>query len=105
MVKQHPFRKSGPARLGKGDISRSLKGLKLPWDVMSESRIQREFIFPDFRKAIAFVKQVAKIAERDDHHPDIIISYRTVTVILHTHSIGGLSAKDFALAAKIEKLI
>jgi 4a-hydroxytetrahydrobiopterin dehydratase len=52
---------------------------------------------------MAFVNQVADFAEQADHHPDILINYRKVTLTLSTHSEGGLTQKDFDLAEKIEK--
>jgi len=66
--------------------------------------IEREFKFADFAGAMAFVNRVAQVAEAEDHHPDISISYSKVTLILSTHSIGGLSRNDFILAAKIDRL-
>ena len=53
---------------------------------------------------MAFVNAVADIAESEDHHPDITIRYRRVTLTLTTRAIGGLSENDFILAAKIDRL-
>jgi 4a-hydroxytetrahydrobiopterin dehydratase len=66
------------------------------------NEIERTFRFRDFREAIAFVVQVALLAERIDHHPDIEIRYRQVTLRLSTHSAGGLTEKDFHLAQQID---
>jgi 4a-hydroxytetrahydrobiopterin dehydratase len=55
----------------------------------------------DFRDAIFFVGAVAYLAEKANHHPDISISWNKVTLRLHTHSAGGLTAEDFALARRI----
>jgi 4a-hydroxytetrahydrobiopterin dehydratase len=55
--------------------------------------------------AIRFVNRVAELAEAADHHPDITINYRKVTMVLSTHSAGGLTRKDFALARKIEGVV
>ncbi len=71
---------------------------------LRESAIQREFQFADFRSAIEFVNRVADLAEEEDHHPDIFVSYRRVRLVLSTHSAGGLSQKDFAMARRIERL-
>ena len=57
--------------------------------------IRRTLKFGDFRAAIAFVNSVADEANAADHHPDIAISYSRVELALTTHSIGGLSRKDF----------
>lgn len=67
--------------------------------------IQREFSFKGFKGALFFVNGVAAIAEREDHHPDISISYNKVQLTLTTHAIGGLSENDFILASKIDNLV
>jgi 4a-hydroxytetrahydrobiopterin dehydratase len=66
--------------------------------------IRKTFQFPNFPAAIAFVNQVAEEAEGADHHPDIDIRYRQVTLALSTHSAGGLTEKDFDLAEVIERI-
>ena len=58
----------------------------------------------DFRDAIAFVNRVAEIAEAMDHHPDIDIRWRTVTLRASTHSAGGLTEMDFAFARAVDAL-
>lgn len=57
-----------------------------------------------FPAAIALVVAVGELAEEADHHPDIDIRWRTVTFVLSTHSAGGLTAQDFALARAIDGL-
>lgn len=89
--------------LGEGD-ARELAREISAW-MLAERAIEREFKFADFAGAMAFVNRVAEVAEAEDHHPDIRISYSTVTLILSTHSIGGLSMNDFILAAKIDRLV
>ena len=64
----------------------------------------RSWQFPSFRRALEFVNQVAALAEKFDHHPDIILSYRTVRLELSTHSDGGLTDRDFEFAAEIDAL-
>ena len=66
--------------------------------------IAKRFDLGDFRAAVAFVVRIAFEAEAADHHPDLDIRYRRVTVSLSTHSAGGVTAKDLALAAAIEAL-
>jgi len=60
---------------------------------------------PSFPAALLSVAAVGQLAETADHHPDIDVRYRKVTLILSTHSAGGLTEKDFALASKIEMLL
>ena len=71
------------------------------WASLSNA-IHREFTFPGFRSAIAFVNRVADLAETAGHHPDIEIHYNRVSVSLSTHDAGGVTEKDVALAAEID---
>lgn len=66
--------------------------------------IQRVFRFPDFKAAMQFVNKVAEAAEQANHHPDIDIRYNKVRLLLSTHSKGGLTELDFALAERIDTL-
>lgn len=66
--------------------------------------IRRTFEFRDFPAAVRFVNAVAKIAEKAWHHPDIDIRWNKVTLALTTHDAGGLTNKDFNLAAKFDAL-
>ena len=68
------------------------------------ARISRTFSFKDFPAAVKFVNAVAKLAEKAWHHPDIDIRWNMVTLALTTHDQGGLTEKDFALAAKFDRL-
>jgi 4a-hydroxytetrahydrobiopterin dehydratase len=74
------------------------------WKVVDGHHITRAFKFPDFLKALAFVNKVGAIAEKQGHHPDILLSWGKAEVTTWTHSINGLSESDFILAAKIDKL-
>ena len=67
--------------------------------------IERSVHLADFRAAVAFVNALADAAEEANHHPDILIRYNTVDLTLSTHSAGGLTEKDFALAARINELV
>lgn len=64
------------------------------WGLAGES-IRRQFVFSGFADAVAFVVRLGFEAEAADHHPDILINYRKVTVTYSTHSVGGLTEKDF----------
>jgi len=77
---------------------------EIPQWSLSEKSIQREFRFKDFRQAMDFVNKVASIANDQDHHPDISISYNKIRLVLLTHKIGGLSLNDLIIAAKIDLL-
>ncbi len=67
------------------------------------SEITRTFEFRDFKAALAFVNKVGELAENAGHHPDIDIRWNKVKLALTTHDAGGLTDKDFDLAAKIDR--
>lgn len=67
-------------------------------------KISRTWIFSDFMTAMKFINKIAKVAEKQGHHPDIYIWYNKVTVEFSTHSIGGLAENDFIMAAKVDVL-
>jgi 4a-hydroxytetrahydrobiopterin dehydratase len=66
--------------------------------------IKKEFTFKGFPEAIAFINRLVPEAEAADHHPDILVNYRRVTLTYSTHSEGGLTEKDFAGAAMADGL-
>lgn len=66
-----------------------------------DTKISKTFLFPDFISALQFVNKVGKLAEIANHHPDIVLKYGKVKITLSTHSAGGLTGKDFALARDI----
>ena len=80
-------------RLSAAAITEHLASLSA-WNRAGEA-IQREFMFPSFLEAVAFANRVATEAERADHHPDILIRFRRVTLVYATHSESGLTQKDF----------
>jgi 4a-hydroxytetrahydrobiopterin dehydratase len=67
-------------------------------------RIRREFRFEDFKRAMAFAVEVGELAEREQHHPDLHVSWGKVVVETWTHKIGGLHQNDFILAAKTDEV-
>ncbi len=75
---------------------------KLAGDALS---VSRELKFRDFKEAMAFVNRAADVAEREGHHPDMLIRWNRVLFTLSTHAIKGLSENDFVLAAKIDALL
>ena len=77
---------------------------RVPGWARADQAITRTYRFGGFRAAIAFVVQVAEAAELMDHHPDIDVRYRNVTLKLTTHDARGLTRLDFALAATCDGL-
>jgi len=79
--------------LSREEIDRRLKELN-GW-TLEGSAIKKQFVFAGFPEAVAFVTRLVPGAEAADHHPDITINYRRVTLAYSTHSEGGLTEKDF----------
>ena len=91
------------AKLNATQIKTGLK--TVPEWKKSGSAITRTYPLKDFVAAMKFVNAVAKLAEQAWHHPDIDIRWNKVTLTLTTHSEGGLTEKDFTLAAKFDRLM
>jgi 4a-hydroxytetrahydrobiopterin dehydratase len=70
------------------------------WQVEGKELV-KEFRFPSYLAGIEFVRRVGGLAEEMNHHPDLLVGWRKVTVRLSTHSAGGLTGLDFALAGEI----
>jgi 4a-hydroxytetrahydrobiopterin dehydratase len=70
----------------------------------ADNALRREFTFPSFPDAIAFVTRLAFDAEGKDHHPDLLVRYKRVTVTWSTHSEGGVTEKDFDGARNADAL-
>ena len=71
---------------------------------LKEGKLHKASKFADFVAAFGFMSQVALLAEKADHHPEWFNVYNKVAISLTTHEAGGISTRDFALAAAIEKL-
>ena len=89
-------------KLSQTDAERRIKSLS-GWALRGDE-IHKQYTFKDFPAAIAFVNRIAPGAEAADHHPDIQINYKRVTLTYSTHSEGGLTEKDFAGAAAADGL-
>lgn len=91
------------SRLSDNEIERRLADSE--WRREGET-ILRDLKFADFAEAIAFVNRAAEVAERANHHPDILVhGWNKVRLVLSTHSQGGLTEADFALAAEVDRLV
>jgi 4a-hydroxytetrahydrobiopterin dehydratase len=84
------------------DAERRIKSLK-GWTLEGDS-IRKQYTFTGFMEAVAFVNRIAPECEKADHHPDILINYKRVTLTYSTHSEGGLTEKDFEGAAMADRL-
>lgn len=92
-----------PPKLNDDQIASALQGVP-EWSE-SGGAIQRTYHFPDFVKAMSFVDGIARIAEEQQHHPDILIRYNKVTLTVNTHDAGGITEKDFILAKAADALM
>jgi 4a-hydroxytetrahydrobiopterin dehydratase len=90
------------AKLSPGDVKQRMQHLS-GWTLDGDA-IRKQFTFKDFPQAIAFVNRLAPEAEGADHHPDITINYKRVTLVYSTHSEGGLTEKDFTGAAAADRV-
>jgi 4a-hydroxytetrahydrobiopterin dehydratase len=88
--------------LSRAEIDERMKTLR-GW-TLEGNAIRKQYTFAGFPEAIAFVDRLAPEAEKADHHPDILINYKRVTLTYSTHSEGGLTEKDFAGAATADRL-
>ena len=89
------------AILSEQEVEKQLKNLS-GWTLEGRA-IRKQYTFSDFPAAVAFVNRLVPDVEAADHHPDIIINYRRVTLIYSTHSEGGLTQKDFDGAAMADR--
>ncbi len=89
-------------KLSEKQVAASLEDLK-SWTEIND-KIQRTYQFRDFNAAMDFVNQAAELAEKNQHHPDILIRYNKVTLTLSTHDAGGITVKDFEYAGAVEKM-
>ena len=73
------------------------------WHIKGHELV-KEFQFPEYLAGIAFANQVAHLADAMNHHPDIYVGWKKVTLHISTHSVGGLTDLDFSLARKTDTL-
>ena len=88
--------------LSRADVEQRIKGL-YGWTLDGDA-IRKQYTFANFPEAVAFVNRLVPGAESADHHPDISINYKRVTLTYSTHSEGGLTGKDFEGAAMADRV-
>jgi|ERR1044071_9899665 4a-hydroxytetrahydrobiopterin dehydratase len=91
-----------PQALSQNEIEKRLKDLP-NWKLEDKTLVWVR-PFPSYLEALEFVYQLGKAAEEADHHPDIIMNYKQVTVRYSTHSAGGITDLDFKMAGKVDGL-
>ena len=88
--------------LSRADVEQRIKGLD-GWTLDGDA-IRKQYTFANLSEAVAFVNRLVPGAESADHHPDISINYKRVTLTYSTHSEGGLTARDFAGATMADRV-
>jgi 4a-hydroxytetrahydrobiopterin dehydratase len=96
--------KGGVEPLKSEEILSHVEQLQAGWSVVDGHHLEREFSFDNFRQGLEFVNKVGELAEQEQHHPNILLTYGKVVVHLWTHKIDGLHENDFILAAKIDAI-
>ena len=77
--------------------------LKNDWKIINEHHLEKEYSFKNFKEALDFTVKVGELAEDQDHHPDIFLTWGKVKVTIWTHKIDGLTESDFIFAAKTDR--
>ncbi len=95
---------AGALALKENEVKDLLVKLKSDWHVVNGHHLEKKYNFPDFLKGLAFTNKLGELAEKEGHHPNIYLTYGSVTVTIWTHKIDNLSKNDFILAAKCEEL-
>src|SRR2546426_12769925 len=80
------------------------KQLDAGWKVVRQHHLEKKFTFKNFRDAFSFTNQVGELAEAQNHHPEIYLTWGEVKITIWTHKVKGLTESDFVLAAKIEAI-
>jgi 4a-hydroxytetrahydrobiopterin dehydratase len=99
--KCHPSDGKTP-RITREDAEKYLQ--ELPDWTLTENQIDKEYKFKNYLDGLEFAYSLGKTAEEENHHPDILIKWRRVKVMLTTHAIKGLSENDFIIAAKADEI-
>jgi 4a-hydroxytetrahydrobiopterin dehydratase len=89
-------------KISRTEAEQRLKGLD-GWALDGDA-IRKQYTLADFPAAVNFVNRLVPVAEAADHHPDILINYKRVTLTYSTHSEGGLTEKDFAGASAADAI-
>lgn len=74
------------------------------WRVVDEHHLEKQYTFPDFAQGLAFTNRVGALAEEQNHHPDVSLSWGKVTLVLRSHDVGAITKRDYRLAATISRL-
>lgn len=90
-------------KLTGAEIEERLSRLK-DWTT-TNNKLARKYKFENFAKSLKFINQVGALAEKLDHHPDILFGWGYAEIFITTHDAGGITEKDFELASKIQNVL
>ncbi len=99
-----PCRGGVPPLTG-GALSALQEKLGGDWNVVEQHHLEKVYKFDDFRQALDFTVRVGEMAEQQDHHPDLYLTWGRVKITIWTHKIDGLTESDFVFAAKADALL
>ncbi|MFB6341529.1 4a-hydroxytetrahydrobiopterin dehydratase [Saccharicrinis sp. FJH62] len=74
------------------------------WVIEDSNKLVKTYPFTEYGPSVVFVDKIAELAQQQNHHPDILLGFKKVTISLTTHSASGLTANDFIMAAKIDRI-
>jgi len=97
--------KAGTLPLAGTELKKLYNELRNGWRVVDYHHLEKDLEFKHYLTSVAFTQEVAELAEKAGHHPDITLSYDELRLVIYTHEIDGLHENDFILAAKIDRKI
>jgi 4a-hydroxytetrahydrobiopterin dehydratase len=103
LAEQHCLPSQAPEAMTAYEIGKSLALLQ-GWTLV-DGAIEKTFAFANYHETIAFVNALAWIVHREDHHPDLAVSFNRCAVRFNTHTVAGLTRNDFICAAKLDALL
>lgn len=95
--------REGARPLGPDAISKLLPELD-GWQVVDDRRLTKTYRLPDFKQALALVDRIGAMADQQNHHPEVSLSWGKVSVDIWTHKVNGLTESDFVFAARCDEL-
>lgn len=99
----HPVAAGSPPLAGEA-LQDYVSAISDEWTVVDGHHLERTFTFDDFAGALDFTNRAGAVAEDEDHHPEITLTWGKATVRIWTHTVDGLSENDFILAARLDAL-
>ena len=72
---------------------------------LKEGRLERQFLLKNFQEALILANRIGEIADKENHHPNLLVSWGCLGITIFTHAVNGLTENDFILTARIEKII